>query len=51
MKKVMFIVGAVSLVTAAPASAKWWDAGLWSGDQGCSNKISSTNRWFFLVGC
>lgn len=51
MKKLMFIVGAVSLVTATPASAAWWDGGIWSGDSGCSTKMKSTNRWFYLLGC
>lgn len=51
MKKVMVVLGALSLGVSAPAQAGWIDGGLWSGSAGCSNKIPSKNRWFHLLGC
>jgi hypothetical protein len=51
MKKVMLMVGVVSLAASAPAHAKWWDGGIWAGTSGCSNNVGSNNRWFSLLGC
>jgi len=51
MKKLLLIVGVVSLASASPAYASWWDSGIWSGDKGCANKIKTTNRWAYLLGC
>lgn len=51
MKKVMVIVGALSLGVSAPAQAGWMDAGIWAGTSGCKNKMNSDNRWYYLLRC
>ena len=51
MKKLLLIVGAASLLSASPASAYWWNGGIWSGDHGCNTKMKTTNRWYDLLAC
>ena len=51
MKKLLFAIGVVALATSTPASARWWDGGIWSGDRGCSTKMPDTNRWYYLLLC
>lgn len=51
MKKLMIIAAAVAMTASAPASAGWYDQGLWAGEQGCQNNIPSKNRWFYLLFC